>query len=118
MTEQTNTTQQKPEVTYEDFAKLDMRLARVLSAELVEGADKLLKITLDVGELGERTIVSGIRPWYAPEDLIGKTIVYLANLAPRTLRGVESQGMLVAAGAEDAMLLHPDTEAAPGTVVR
>lgn len=109
---------QKIEVQYDDFAKLDLRIAKVLNAEEIEGADKLLKLTLDVGELGERTVASGIKEWYPTEGLIGRTVVYLANLAPRKLRGVESQGMIIAAGGDIAILLEPDTECAPGTVVR
>ena len=109
---------QKAVIQYDDFIKLDLRIAKVVNAELIEGADKLLKLTLDVGELGERTVASGIKEWYAPEDLIGKTVVYLANLAPRTLRGVESQGMIIAAGADEAILLLPQKECAPGTIVR
>lgn len=107
----------KPEIQYEDFVKLDLRAAKVVAAEEIEGADKLLKLTLDVGELGERTVASGIKEWYTPDDLIGKTIVYLANLAPRKLRGVVSQGMIIAAGADTAVLLLPEKEVAPGTVV-
>jgi methionine--tRNA ligase beta chain len=104
-------------ITYDDFAKLDIRTAKVLHAEPIEGADKLLKLTLDVGELGEKTVASGIKQWYSPEDLIGKTVVYLANLQPRMLRGVESQGMIIAAGGDEAVLLVPEKPAAPGIVV-
>lgn len=105
-------------ITYEDFAKLDMRMAKVLNAEPIEGADKLLKLTLDAGEFGERTVASGIKEWYSPEDLIGKTVVYLANLQPRTLRGVESQGMIIAAGGDEAILLIPEKEVQAGTQVQ
>lgn len=104
-------------ITYEDFSKLDIRIAKVLNAEPIEGADKLLKLTLDAGELGERTVASGIKQWYSPEDLIGKTVVYLANLQPRMLRGVESQGMIIAAGADEAVLLMPEKEVQSGTVI-
>ncbi len=105
-------------IQYDDFAKLDLRVARVIAAEEIEGADKLLKLTLDVGDLGERIVASGIKQWYKPEDLVGKTVVYLANLAPRMLRGVESQGMIIAAGGDEAILLIPETECKPGIVVR
>lgn len=108
----------KDPIAYTDFQKLDLRIATITQAEYVEGADKLLKITLDVGDLGERIIASGIREWYQPEDLIGKQIVYLANLEPRTIRGVVSQGMLVAAGSDLAALLHPDQELKPGEIIR
>lgn len=107
----------KDEVTYEEFAKLDIRIAKVTAAEAIEGADKLLKLTLDVGELGERVVASGIKEWYSPTELVGKTVVYLANLQPRQLRGVESQGMIIAAGGDEAVLLMPERLVTPGTVV-
>jgi methionyl-tRNA synthetase len=83
-------------ITIDDFAKLDLRVADVLKAERIEGADKLLKLELDVG--GEkRQVVSGIAQFYSPEDLEGKKVVLVANLKPVKLRGVESQGMILAA---------------------
>ncbi len=88
-----------PEITIEDFAKLDLRLAEVIAAEAVPKADKLLKLTVRLGE-EERTVVSGIRQWFAPEDLIGRQVVLVANLKPVKLRGILSQGMILAA--EDA----------------
>lgn len=108
----------KPTIAYDDFSKLDMRMAKVIEVEEIEGADKLLKITLDVGPLGQRTVAAGIKQWYKPEDLIGKTVVYLANLEPRQLRGIESQGMIVAAGNNDAILLHPGRDVEAGEIVR
>ena len=91
----------KPQIQYDDFAKLDIRLGKVLAAEMVEGADKLIKCTIDFGPPpaggGTRTIVSGIAEWKKPEELVGKLLPYVFNLAPRILRGVESQGMLLAA---------------------
>ncbi|PIY80299.1 MAG: methionine--tRNA ligase subunit beta [Candidatus Pacebacteria bacterium CG_4_10_14_0_8_um_filter_42_14] len=112
-------TDQKPTINYEDFAKLDMRIATIIAAEPIEGADKLLKLTLDVGELGERTIAAGIKLWYEVETLVGKQIVYLSNLEPRMLRGVESQGMLVAADdGSQAILIHPDRKLENGSALR
>lgn len=108
----------KPLISYDDFLKLDIRTAKVVNAEPIEGADKLLKLTLDAGELGERIVASGIKQWYTPEELVGKTLIYLANLEPRTLRGVESQGMIIAAGGDDAVLLIPEKEVQPGVEVR
>lgn len=108
----------KEVITYDDFAKLDIRVATVVAAEPIEGADKLLKITLDVGELGQRTVAAGIKAWYSPEELVGKTVVYLANLAPRMLRGVESQGMLLAGGEDDVALLTPEKTLISGSTVR
>jgi len=109
----------KNEIQYEDFTKLDLRVAKIIAAEEIEGADKLLKITLDVGEeIGERTVAAGIKEWYSPENLVGKTVAYLANLAPRKLRGVVSQGMIIAAGSEVAVLLKPDRDIVPGEIIR
>lgn len=110
---------QKPEIQYEDFAKLDIRIGRVVAAEPIEGADKLIKCTVDLGALGERTIVSGIKEWKTPEELIGKRLPYIVNLAPKMLRGVESAGMLLAASdAGGVVLLEPEREIAPGTKLK
>jgi methionyl-tRNA synthetase len=108
----------RPAIAFDDFAKLDLRAAKVLSAERVPKADKLLKLTLDLG--GEqRTVVSGIAPTYTPETIVGRTVLYLANLAPRKIRGVESQGMILAAGdAEVLGLAAFDREIPPGTPIR
>jgi methionyl-tRNA synthetase len=87
-----------PEIGIEDFAKVELRTARVISAAPHPDADKLLVLTVDAGDTGgaSRTICAGIRQWWAPEDLVGKQIVIVANLKPRKLRGVLSQGMLLA----------------------
>ena len=104
-------------INFEDFQKLDIRIAKVLKVEDVEGTDNLLKLTLDAGDLGERIIVSGIKKWYKPEDLVGQLIVYLANLEPKVFKGIESQGMLLAAGEEEAILLSPDKEVDTGAKI-
>lgn len=94
------------EIQYEDFARLDIRIGTVVAAEIVPETDKLIKCAVDFGEeLGQRTIVSGIAQWKKPEDLVGKQFPYIVNLAPRTLRGVESQGMLLAASDENGVAL-------------
>jgi methionyl-tRNA synthetase len=90
---------QKEAISFDDFTKLDIRLGTILEAEKVEKADKLLKLTVDTG-IDKRTIVSGIAEHYSPEDVIGKTVQVLLNLAPRKIRGIESQGMILMA--EDA----------------
>ena len=108
----------KPSISYDTFQELDIRTAKVVAAEEIEGADRLFKVTLDAGELGERTVAAGIKEWYTAEELVGKTVVYLSNLESRTLRGVESQGMLLAADDEKPVLLRPETEVKPGTQVR
>jgi len=91
----------KSEITYDDFNKLDIRLAKILSAEPVEKTDRLIKLTLDIGEETPATVVAGIRAFYEPENLVGSTVTYLANLAPRKLRGIESRGMILAAATFD-----------------
>ena len=104
-------------ITYDDFAKLEIRVGTIVAAELVPDTDKLIKCTIDFGELGTRTIVSGIAQFRTPESLVGKQCPYIVNLVPRMLRGIESQGMLLAAspGGEGLALLHPDTDVPPGT---
>ncbi|MGE5473662.1 MAG: methionine--tRNA ligase [Ignavibacteriales bacterium] len=105
-------------ITIDDFAKLDLRVAKVLKAEKVEGADKLLKLTVDAGD-GERTVVSGIAKHYAAEDMIGKSVILVANLKPVKLRGIESHGMILAASNEDKLVLAcTDREISHGSKVK
>lgn len=87
----------KPEIKYDDFAKLDLRVATVKHCELHPNADRLLKVQLDDGTPEGRQVCAGLKQWYAPESLIGKQVVIIANLAPRTIRGEISQGMILAA---------------------
>ena|ERR1700752_2056437 len=110
----------KPEISYEDFAKLDIRIGTIVAVERVPDTDKLLKCTIDFGEeLGTRTIVSGIAEWKEPADLMGKQCPYIVNLAPKMLRGVESQGMLLAISDENGVaLLHPERKVPPGTSLK
>jgi methionyl-tRNA synthetase len=107
-------------VSLEDFLRIDLRVAKVLNAEFVAGADKLLKLHVDVGELGTREIFAGIRAAYDPVPLIGRHIVVVANLAPRKMRFGTSQGMMLAAGpgGRDIFLLSPDSGAVPGMRVK
>ncbi len=93
----------KSEITYDDFSKLDLRIGTILTAEKVEKADKLLKLTVDMG-FETRTIVSGIAEYFKPEDLIGLQVSVVANLAPRKIRGIESKGMILLAENEDGKL--------------
>jgi len=86
-------------ITFDDFMKLDLRVAEIKACEDVPGADKLYKLTIDLGE--ERTIVAGIKLCYTKEELVGKKIAVVVNLEPRKLRGIESHGMLLAASTED-----------------
>lgn len=108
----------KPEVTYEDFAKLDLRVATVKACEKVEKADKLLKLTLTVGE-EESTVVSGIALHFQPEEVVGKQVLLLANLAPRKMRGIESQGMILMAEDADGKLvfMSPSNPVNSGSLV-
>ncbi len=101
-------------ITIDDFAKVDLRTAEVLSAEAHPNADRLLVLRIKVGE-EERQLVAGIRAHYEPEALVGKTIVIVANLQPATLRGVESQGMLLAVKDGDRVcVLSPDGDVGSG----
>ena len=87
---------QKPEVTFDEFEKMDIRIGTVLEAEKVKGADKLLKLKIDTG-IDVRTVVSGIALHYTPEEMINKQVSILVNLAPRKIKGIESQGMILMA---------------------
>ncbi len=114
----------KPQISFEEFAKTDLRIARIVKAELHPSADKLLKLQLDDGSGVPRQICAGIRGYYQPEELVGKSIVIVANLAPRMIRGEESRGMLLAAsdapkGAAErrVVVLTPMADAAPGSIV-
>lgn len=102
-------------ISLEQFKEVDLRVAKVIAAEKVEGADRLLKLRLDAGD-EERQIVSGIAEKYAPEDLVGREIIVVYNLEPKEFRGIESQGMLLAASGDDIIsLLAPDQEVPPGS---
>jgi len=109
----------KPECTIDDFAKIDLRIAKVIKAESVEGADKLLRLELDVGG-PEKTVFAGIATAYKPEELTGRFVVCLANLKPRQMRFGLSEGMILAAGTggKDIFMLSVDTGAKPGQQVR
>jgi methionyl-tRNA synthetase len=107
-------------VTYEQFKKMDMRVGQVLSVEPVEGTDKLLKFQIEFGDK-QIQIVSGLKEFYPEyEKLIGKQLLYILNLEPRTIRGVESNGMLMAVDGKDGapVFLIPETEVMPGAKVR
>jgi len=107
-------------IQFEDFAKIDLRVAQITNVEDIEGADKLYKLTLNLGELGLRIICAGIKQFYKADDLKNKKIIIIANLAPRKLRGIESQGMLLAATSSDkktVSLISPDQNIAPGSKV-
>jgi methionyl-tRNA synthetase len=111
-------------ISIDDFAKVDLRIARIVNAEHVEGSDKLLRLTLDAGEGRMRNVFSGIKSAYKPEDLVGKLTVVVANLAPRKMKFGLSEGMVLAASHADEKknpglyLLDPHPGAQPGMRVK
>ena len=113
-----NVTEQKAEVTFDDFQKMDIRVSTILEAEKVAKTKKLLKLTIDTG-IDKRTIVSGIAEYYTPEQLVGRQVLVLANLAPREIKGIESRGMILMA--EDALgrlvLVQPEYKTMSGAMI-
>ena len=111
------------EITIDDFAKIQLRVGKILTAEKVEKADKLLKFSVQIGS-EVRTIVSGIAKYYTPEEMVGKSVVVVFNLKPAKLRGIESQGMLLCAcaknddGSENVVIVSPEKPVESGCVVR
>ena len=106
-------------ISIDDFMKVDLRIAKIEKAEPVEGADKLLALTLDVGD-SQRQVFAGIKAAYEPDALVGRHVIVVANLAPRKMRFGVSEGMVLAAGpgGEDIFLLSPDDGAKPGMRVK
>ena len=114
----------KPQITFDDFVKVDLRVAKILEAEHHPNADKLLKLKIDDGTEDGRQICAGIRGHYEPADLVGKSVVIVANLAPREIRGEMSNGMIVAASSgekgdadRDVVVLTPMSDIPAGSVV-
>ena len=109
----------KSEITIDDFAKIDLKVGTILSAEKVEKADKLLNLQIDLG-FEKRTILSGIAQHFSPEEIIGKQVVVVANLAPRKMRGIESNGMILMAEDKEGKLffVQPETVIGNGSEVR
>jgi methionyl-tRNA synthetase len=113
----------KPQIPFEDFIKLDLRVATVKAAEPHPNADRLLKIQLDDGTESGRQVCAGIKQWYDPESLVGKQVILLANLEPRKIRGEMSEGMLLAGsdvgddGERDVVVLTPDRAMPAGSPV-
>lgn len=106
-------------VPFDQFTQLDLRIGKILAAEEVPNKDKLYKLTIDLSEEQLRTIVAGIKPWYAKEELLNRLVIIVANLEPRTIAGIESQGMLLAADENgNCVLLQPDKDVIAGTKVR
>ena len=116
--QETTKMENRSEIVYDDFAKLDLRVGMVAACEKVEKADKLLKLTIDLGT-ETRTIVSGIALHYKAEEMVGKQVVVVTNLAPRKMKGIESQGMILTAEDKDGKLrlLKPEERVSPGSLV-
>lgn len=113
-------TQGIAEVNFEDWEKLNLRVAEIIKVEEIKGADKLYKLTLDVGELGEKVICAGIKEYYSKEELKNKKIIYFSNLKPRKMKGIESQGMLLAVVNKDhskVILISPKKDIEVGSRV-
>ena len=108
----------KPECTIDDFTKIDLRIAKIISAEPVEGADKLLRLQLDLGDT-KKEVLAGIAQAYTPDQLTGKSVVCLANLKPRKMKFGTSEAMILAAGpgGKDIFMLSVDSGAEPGQTV-
>lgn len=108
-----------PSVTYDEFAKLDIRIGTIIAVEIVDGADKLLKLTVDLGEESPRQIISGIREFFEDvQSIVGAQCPFVVNLQPRMIRGLESQGMIMAASTADTFaLLQPHQPLPAGTKV-
>lgn len=108
---------EKSKISYEDFAKLEMRIGLVKSAEPIENSEKLLKLLVDFGG-EERQVVSGIKKFYSIEDIIGRKFVFVTNLQKRKIMGMESQAMIMAAESEEGIvLLQPEKDIAPGSKI-
>lgn len=108
------------EINFQEWQNLDLRVAEIGKVEDIEGADRLYKLEIDVGELGKRTICAGIKKYYKKKELIGKKIIYFSNLKPRVMRGIESQGMLLAAGSEKedtCVLISPEKDIENGSKI-
>jgi len=100
-------------VKFEEFKKMDLRVAKILEVEDVSGADRIYLLTVDIGD-EKRKIVAGIKPWYKKEELIGKNIIMIVNLEPKTIRGIESKGMLLATLFDNKLsILTTDKEEVP-----
>lgn len=105
-------------IKFEDFAKLEIRIGKILSAERVESSNKLLKLQVDFGS-EQRQILAGLAKFYEPESLVGKECPFAFNLEPKSLGGLESQGMILCPSDNGSpVLLHPDKEIAPGSAVK
>lgn len=107
-------------ITIEDFAKIEITIGTILTAEAVEGSEKLLRLSIDFGEDQPRQVLSGIKPWYSPDQLIGQQAAFITNLQPRQMMGLESQAMILASHVENQppIILGPKSPTTPGAKIR
>lgn len=106
-------------INIEDFLKVEIKIGKILAAERVEGSEKLLKLSIDIGEATPRQILSGVAKAVSdPMELVGKFVPIIANLAPRMMMGMESQGMMLCADGDLPVFLHPAHDVVPGSVVK
>ncbi len=109
----------KPIISFEDFAKIDLRVGTIISADELEESNKLIKLIVDIG-IEKRQIIAGVKKFYGVEDLVGKQVVIVANLAPKSLAGFESQGMLLAANNVEGgpVILLPEKAVTDGSIIK
>ena len=114
--------QLKPEIPFEDFQKLDVRVGTIISCEPMAGSDKLFKLRVELGELGEKQVMTGLRPWYSHQDLINLKTLFILNLPPRKMMGEISEGMILAVDGEvesdKPILIHLPIESQNGAILR
>jgi len=110
----------KPEISFEEFAKIDLRVGTIVSADQIDESEKLVKLVVDLGNENRKQILAGVKQFYPVEDLVGKQIVVVANLAPRKMMGLESQGMLLAANDElgQPVILEPEKSVPNGATIK
>ena len=106
-------------ITFEEFSKLELKVGTVIDAEEVEGSEKLIKLKVDLGEESPRQILAGVKQWYKPKEFVGKQVIVVANLEPRIMMGLESEGMMLAADTKDGpVFLTVPKKVTPGTKIR
>jgi methionine--tRNA ligase beta chain len=108
----------KPLIQFDQFAAMDLRIGKVINCEEKEGSDKLLRLTVSFGEESEKNILTGIKAWYQPAELIGKKFLFIINLEPRKMMGEFSEGMILAAEGEKPMPLTPIGDVPEGATIR
>lgn len=109
--------QMKNIIEFDEFSKMDLRIGAISECARKEGSEKLLRLTVDFGEEGTKIILSGLAKFYRPDQLIGKSYLFILNLAPRKMMGEESQGMILCADAKKPIPLKPITKTSPGTAI-